>query len=305
MSLALSVVVPTYNRLATLGRVLSALDAQECGADFEIVVVVDGSTDGTAAWLGRQRPRHSLTVIEQDNAGPAGARNRGIAAAAGRWIALLGDDTIPDRRWAMMHLEAHRRRGNPDDLAVVGHTRWHERLPRTRFMSYINDYGPQFGYALIDDPEDVPFNFFYASNLSLPRLLLEAETFHEGFADAGWEDVELGYRLQQRGLRLVYEPRAEARHDHEVDLRSFARRQERVGNAAGTFYALHPELGDFLALSPDGPPPLPSPLRRAVLERVALLTERWPISTPRLWRRVLADHYLEGLHRGWRGGTAP
>jgi len=300
MAVTASVVIPTYNRLATLAQVVDALDAQQDATDFEVIIVDDGSTDGTADWLDRHRARRPLTAIHQEHAGPAAARNRGIAAAGGRWIAFLGDDTIPDPHWLATHLGAHRGRGSPEHLAVIGQTRWHERIPPTPFMEFVNAYGAQFGYALIDDPENVAFNFFYASNLSLPRPLLQAEGFHEGFPDACWEDVELGYRLQKRGVRLVYEHRAGARHDHPIDVRSFANRQERVGYSAVTFHRLHPELGDFLGLSGAAPPPLPSRLRRAIVERIVLLTRSWSISTPSLWRRFLADRYAVGFHRGLR-----
>src|SRR5882757_2590493 len=92
----MSVVVPTHNRLLVLEEVLLALEAQVGAPPFEIVVIDDGSTDGTGDWL-RARTSHAhripVRIHSQANAGPAAARNTGVAMAAGRWVAFLGDDT--------------------------------------------------------------------------------------------------------------------------------------------------------------------------------------------------------------------
>src|SRR5690606_27849837 len=104
------------------------------------------------------------------------------------------------------------------------YTGWHPRMRRTPFLDYLNEQGLQFGYALIRDPEDVPFNFFYTSNLSLGRERLLAEPFDEGFPYPAWEDIETAWRLCRRGMRLVYEPRARVAHDHPTDFDRFAAR---------------------------------------------------------------------------------
>ncbi|MER3420153.1 MAG: glycosyl transferase family 2, partial [Chloroflexota bacterium] len=80
----MSVVIPTFNRRARLERLLRALeDEHAAGPRFDVVVVVDGATDGTEAMLAALRPRYPLYVLRQPNRGPAAARNRGVTAAAG------------------------------------------------------------------------------------------------------------------------------------------------------------------------------------------------------------------------------
>lgn len=304
VTVAVSVVIPTYNRMDVLPEVLDALDGQRQAPPFEVIVVDDGSRDDTAGFLAARASPRPLRVLRQENRGPAAARNAGVAAAAGTWVAFLGDDTVPAPGWLAAHHRAHRARGAPETLAVIGYTGWHHRMRLDPFLRYINEHGLQFGYALIDDPEDVPFNFFYTSNLSLRRTLLLAEPFDPGFPYAAWEDIEASYRLEKLGLRLVYEPAAITAHDHPTDLARFAVRQEKAGYSAVNFHRLHPELGPFLGLGPEGPPPLPPRGRQRLREAMAHVLRYLPVSTPRLWQAVLRFHYIRGLHRGWNDRLA-
>jgi glycosyltransferase involved in cell wall biosynthesis len=299
----MSVIVPTHERRALLAEVLSALERQEHAPQLEVVVVDDGSRDGTADWLAGRRSTVPMQVLSQPQRGPAAARNAGVRAARGHFVAFLGDDTIPEPGWLAAHAARHGAAGNDPRLAVIGRTHWHPRVRTTAFLRYINEHGAQFGYALIRDPDDLPFNFFYTSNVSLHRELALAEPFDEGFPHAAWEDIELAYRLKRRGLRLVYEPSARAAHDHPTDVVRFGRRQEKAGFNAVVFYSRHPELGGFLGLGPEGPPPLGSRALARGLESLARVLERLPVAMPGLWDRVLRHQYLRGLHDGWRAGA--
>jgi glycosyltransferase involved in cell wall biosynthesis len=301
---AVSVVIPTYDRMDVLPEVLDAVEDQRGAPPFEVVVVDDGSGEETRELLAARRFAVPARVLIQENRGPAVARNAGVRAAAGRRVAFLGDDTVPTPGWLAAHAAAHEARGGGPELAVIGYTRWHPRVRTSPFLTYINEYGLQFGYRLIEDPEDVPFNFFYTSNLSLDRERLLEEPFDERFPYAAWEDIELSYRLSKRGQRLVYEPRAVVLHDHPTTIERFSRRQEKAGYSAVVFYGRHPELGSFLGLGPDGPPPLPPEGRQRRRERLARALQNLPVKTPRLWEDVLRFHYIAGLRRGWQDGAA-
>ncbi len=300
-----SVVIPTYNRMDVLPEVLAALEAQESPPSFEVIVVDDGSSDGTSKWLASQSFQISVNVIRQQNLGPAAARNRGVQVATGGRVAFLGDDTVPSRGWLATHQRAIRSLADANQVAVLGYTGWHVRLRLNPFLSYINEYGLQFGYALIEDPNSVPFNFFYTSNISLPRDLLLREPFDLQFPYAAWEDTELSYRLCKAGMRLIYEAEATVAHDHPTTVKRFTQRQEKAGYSAVVFYQLHEELGSFLGLAPEGPPPLPSRWRQWRDEWLARTLQPFPIRMPRLWENVLRYHYIRGLHRGWRDRMGP
>lgn len=294
MSAELSVVIPTFNRKDTVSRVLDALGRQTLPRDnFEVFVVDDGSNDGTAEILEHYPAPFDLTVMTQENTGPAGARNRGVRAANGEIVVFLGDDTVPESEFLAVHLRSHREAGGRK-VAVLGYTGWPRERRVTPFLHHINEYGLQFGYELIEDPDSVPFNFFYTSNISLPRrALLEVGLFDTTFPDAAWEDIELSYRLSQGGYVIVYRPGAVVRHHHAITFDSFRRRQERSGRAAAIFYRKHPELADFLGVSSAR---VESTGVSLPLRFWAGLCERWEIpGGRRAIDRVLRADYLRGL----------
>ena len=123
-----SVVIPTFNRMDVLPEVLAALEAQEEAPSFEVVVIDDGSSDGTAEWLAGCRWRIPVEAVSQPNRGPAEARNRGVQLASGGRVAFLGDDTVPSRGWLAAHYRAVQARSDRDRVAVLGYTGWHSRM---------------------------------------------------------------------------------------------------------------------------------------------------------------------------------
>jgi len=310
-----SVVIPTYNRLETLRRVVAGVGDQagKVGEEVEIVVVDDGSTDGTGEWLarlGRRTTRPEITVVRQSNSGPAAARNRGVGAARGEIVMFLGDDTVPQSGWLAAHLEEHRlvalRSGEEDgpaeatgQIAVLGYTSFPPQWD-TPFRRFINEYGAQFGYSIIEEPAAVPFNFFYTSNISLPRtVLLRLGGFREDFPTAAWEDIELAYRAARDGFRIRYQPRARTLHLHRVHPRTFCRRQRTSGLSAAIFVRLHPELEDFLGVARARRRRGLRRLRRAVQSALIGLGESLEGAVPRrVYAGFLDECYLEGLAEG-------
>src|SRR4051794_7003750 len=113
-----SVIVPTYNRQAGLERLLLALAEQTVDPDcFEVVVVNDGSHDGTDRMLTALDMPYRLRVLDQENAGPAAARNVGVHHAEGHLIVFLDDDVVPLPDLLAAHIQVH---GDANDLVVIG-----------------------------------------------------------------------------------------------------------------------------------------------------------------------------------------
>ena len=294
-----SVVIPTHSRLRDLQRVVAAIEGQFApgGRRPELIVVDDGSSDGTGDWLRQESGSGRLRALSQSCAGPAVARNRGAAAATGEVLLFLGDDTVPESGWLLAHLEEHRLHGvRHHPLAVVGYTGFpidHE----TPFLRFINEFGPQFGYLLIEDPRRLPFNFFYTSNVSIDRAeMVRLGGFREDFPAAAWEDIEFAYRATRDGLSIRYQPQARVIHHHRIHPRTFCRRQRTSGRSAAIFARLHPELANFLGVDRARALRPGQHLLRGLLALAVGLGERVPgVVPPQALQRFVDACYLQGL----------
>ncbi len=245
--LSVSIVVPTYNRKETLKQCLNALFRQTYPKPkFEILVIDDGSNDGTERVIKKLMTNApvALRYFKQDNKGPAAARNLGIKNAQGEKILSIGDDIIASEILVEEHMKWHERY-TENNVAVLGFVTWPPEIKVTPFMKYIGEEGFQFGFKLINNEEDVPYNFFYTSNISLKRdYLLKNGFFDEDFPYAAWEDIELAYRLKKKGLKIVYNKKAIAYHDHVVTQNGYCKRMEISGMSAKIFHGKYPELAN-------------------------------------------------------------
>jgi glycosyltransferase involved in cell wall biosynthesis len=238
---ALSIVIPTRDRVDTLQRTLDALEGQrDLDGDLQIVVVDDGSRDGTAEIL-RSRPygRHALQVIRQEPAGPAAARNRGIRQCTSDRVLLLGDDTIPQPQCVAAHLEAAAGR----DVAVQGMIDWDPEVGITPLMEFMAPEGPQFYFKGLDEGDPVDWTRMAGSNLSAPRAWFETEPFDEGFRTACFEDTEMAYRWSRHSWNGVFSRRACCLHRHRYDEPDrLMARQRWAGVQARAVVQRHPRL---------------------------------------------------------------
>ncbi len=245
-----SIVIPTRNRTKTLLTALNSLSIQTVPKeDYEVIVIDNSSDDKTEKGLENYR-NNSLDFryfkINQPSASKA--RNIGILNAKYDLILHTDDDIIATENLLEEHLKFHKNLNFNSNIAVLGYTTWHNSLKITCFMRFINEYGPQFGYSLIKDEDDLPFNYFYSSNISISKkFLVENIGFDEDFPEY-WYDIELGYRLMKKGLKIILNRNAVAYHLHPTSFFSFLKRQQKVGRYAVLFYLKHPKLKNFLFL---------------------------------------------------------
>lgn len=242
--LLLSVVIPTYNRKDILEKCLQSLFNQTYSlSNCEIIVVDDGSTDTTNEVI-KSVSNNSLCAVKyftQEKKGPAAARNVGIRNAEGEIILLLGDDILASKHLLEEHMKFHESEG--ENVAILGHIQWSLKLRLTPFLKYLEDGNIQFAYSLIKDPNNLRYNYFYASNTSLKKaFLLKNGLFDEGFPYAAYEDTELGYRLQKKGLIIKYNKNAVAYHYHPINLNKYCERMRLVGISMVIISKKHPEI---------------------------------------------------------------
>jgi glycosyltransferase involved in cell wall biosynthesis len=235
-----SVVIPTYDRLPILTKCLRALEVQQlrensCVEDYEIVVVDDGSTDGTVEWLAEHKAEFPhVRCLEQDHAGPAAARNLGVEKAQGDTIIFIDSDLVVLPNF----LQAH------GDALIQSR----EKIGSDRLFTY----GAVINTSNFDNPTAEPYKitdfsaaFFATGNVAISKHWLEkAGLFDTSFQLYGWEDLELGVRLKNLGLKLIKCPAAVGYHWHPpFNLKQIPQlidKEIQRGRMGVLFYQKHP-----------------------------------------------------------------
>jgi peptidoglycan/xylan/chitin deacetylase (PgdA/CDA1 family)/glycosyltransferase involved in cell wall biosynthesis len=231
--LKLSVVIPTFNRRDVLERTLPALLAQDLPPqDYEVIIVMDGSTDGTAQLLREWKPKCTFSVLETPNRGPSAARNVGVEAAAGELVLFLDDDLICVPELLRLHCESHAD-GKPSVVhgpisiapgSVNSVVRFHlERM----YGDHYRSLSPTMEVCYPADLSSSIRVLAALANSSMPReLLLACGGFDEKIRAA--EDLELGLRLWKMRVPFRFTPLAIAREVYVKSTPEYLGWQERT-----------------------------------------------------------------------------
>lgn len=227
----ISVVMATYNRADILHRTLQCLAEQDLPVgDYEVIVIDDGSSDHTRQIVAEeaQRARLRLSYLQHPNRGPGYTQNRGIHAARAPLILLMADDIFLSPGALRAHIEGHRR--HPEaQTACLGRVLQSPELTQTVFLRH---WDP-FRLSGLTDDQELPYHMFWACNISCRRdFMLEHGMFRDEMGRAGaaaHEDVELGYRLHQHGLRIFFCRDALGHHHHVETLEGTLRRSYQRG----------------------------------------------------------------------------
>ena len=243
----ISVLIPLFNGARTIEASLRDWLAQDEAA-LEVVVADNGSTDEGMALVERLAAGEApgrLRLVREARPGQSAASNAAARAARGELLVFSAQDMLVPPDLARRHREAQRRHGREFGagvpLAVQGHISYPDETMSTPFMRcLVEETSFQFAFEQAGDPLDADPKCLYAPNFSL-----EAATFRRlgGFDEAfpyGWQDTDLGFRLQGLGGRLVYEAGLVAWHDHPVAGRTYCARMEAVGRDCPRFLDKHP-----------------------------------------------------------------
>ena len=235
-----SIVIPTYNRQPILEKCLRALENQQLRGDsvvsgYEVVLVDDGSTDGTLEWLKSHSTEFPhVRSLSQDHQGPAAARNLGVEQATGDTIIFIDSDLVVTEHFLQSHADA----------LVQGQ----QQLGNDRLFTY----GWVINTCNFNNPTSEPYKltdfsaaYFATGNVAIARKWLEkAGFFDTRFQLYGWEDLELGVRLKQLGLKLIKCPTAVGYHWHQAfaldQIPRMIDREIQRGRMGVLFYQKHP-----------------------------------------------------------------
>ncbi|MDQ7824159.1 MAG: glycosyltransferase [Candidatus Eremiobacteraeota bacterium] len=231
-----SLVICTRNRKELLEGAIKTLDDQKFpSAGYEILVVDDGSEDGTDELVMTMKTRCALRYLKRTWGGRAATRNYGIQEARGDVIIFVDDDILA-----------------PPDF-IAEHARFHRMFPRAVVR------GPIINIDRYEFPRDIKAGltdfsqaFFCTCNVSVPRReLQDVGGFDESFVEYGYEDNEVGWRLRQRGLKARFNTKAIIYHykprKREEDLPAMIRTAQELARSAVMYYEKHPDLKVRLA----------------------------------------------------------
>ncbi len=236
-----SIVIPTYNRLPILQKALRALEIQTFDAklvtNYEIIVVDDGSTDATIEWLNNtmlELPH--LKIYEQSHKGASAARNLGVGQAIGDTIIFIDSDIVVTPSFLQCHATAL-----IQEQEVLGNDK-------------IFTYGAVINTANFEEPTSEAYKiidfsnaYFATTNVAIAKhWLLDVGLFDLGFDLYGWEDLELGVRLKNCGIKMVKCPEAVGYHWHPAfsldRLPRLIEQELERGQMGVVFYKKHPTL---------------------------------------------------------------
>jgi peptidoglycan/xylan/chitin deacetylase (PgdA/CDA1 family) len=237
----ISVIIPTFNRRDLLARTLPTVLAQDFPAeDYEAVVIVDGSTDGTVEFLRGLHAEARLRILEQGRRGPAAARNAGLEAAQGEWVLFLDDDILCGPELLKQHLAAHA--GGGDALIVHGPIFVAPESPDSLIAESTRLwYEGYYGRVKTEHGLRLPAETYLVGNSSARRsALLDCGGFDERIPSK--EDSELGIRLWKMGVRFRYIPEAVTYEIFVKSSRDYLRKDGRMcGRAEVYLCRKHPD----------------------------------------------------------------
>ncbi len=293
----LTVVIPTRDRRELLLATLEALAGQIGEAAVEILVVDDGSKDGTGPGAARWARDAGVTlrVLSGSATGPAGARNLALAQARGGCCLFLDDDVRPAAGMLDRHLEFHRQHqeGTAGLLGRVTPAPEHD----SELARWAHEGGALFAYRSLRPDQPVPAASVWSAQVSIKaELLREAGGFDEGLRF--FEDVELANRLIDAGAHFSYDPESVGEHQQEITLEGL---MARARESAAYFRALAERV-----------PGTPLPRRPGTRHRVkaGVLTAFFAAGVRpgwvrrATWRFLVDEAQREALYGSIEGGLA-
>ncbi|MFI5323868.1 MAG: glycosyltransferase family 2 protein, partial [Thermodesulfobacteriota bacterium] len=222
---------PTYKRKQSVLRILHALVSQTFPSnEFEVIVSIDGSTDGTKEAVDNFKADFNLRSCWEPNTGRASACNIGIIDAQGELLIILDDDMEPSPQLLEAHYTAHQ---GHTKLGVIGAAPMTVAENAPLFINYIRDKFNSHIKKISQPCFNLKVWDFYSGNFSIKKqLMLEIGMFDESFKVYGHEDVELANRLIKAGVKIIFSPDALCLQHYEDNLANLAHKTINSGKTA-------------------------------------------------------------------------
>jgi glycosyltransferase involved in cell wall biosynthesis len=235
-----SVLIPTFNRRASVAQALAALARQTLDPSrFEVIVVIDGAEDGTAQMVDEWTAPFTLRGICQPNKGAAAARNTAIHAAKGEILIFLDDDMEPAAECVEQHIREH---ANQQRCCILAAVPMPIGPTSSAVQAFVAEKFNQHLAQLAQPDYQLTQRDFYSGHFSIRRsVLLEVGLFDEQFTIYGNEDVELFLRLRMAAVDVRYCSHIVAHQHYDKTFQTLAHDQEAKGRTAILLARKHPQ----------------------------------------------------------------
>ena len=288
-NLPISIIIPTHNRLDSLRRMLAQLSKQSFPADqFEVIIVADGCTDDSVAFVKAYDAPFALRVLEQGGQGAATARNVGAAIARGRFLIFVDDDIEPSTEFVAGHWQAH---GERTHTAAVGYLPPILSGQPGYFRNSLQSWWEEMFRNLRTEGHRFSYREFFSGNCSMAATLFASVGGFDPAFRSCYDDYEFGLRLLKAGSSFVYSDTAWGYHHETRDLPGLMRRKFQEGKAEVLLGRRHPEMkGDLLITRFASYSPLVSRLMTTLAFRLPQQADKLALRVPTLL------NWLEKLH---------
>jgi len=231
--LTVSIIIPTYNGAHKITAMMRSLASQTI-KDFELIIVIDGSTDNTLEVIKKGNwDFGNLQIIQQSNKGRAGARNAGAERASGDLLLFFDDDMRPCSHAIQSHIDHHR--SIPDSVLIGAQI--DDPTLTTEMQLYKQSRSNQWAKKLHQYPSELTFDYLTAAHFSISKkLFAQIGGFDESLTDA--EDRELSIRLTKAGISRYYKS-IEAIHHDPITAFYYIKRLRQYQIANGRVDAMH------------------------------------------------------------------
>ncbi|MEM7548231.1 MAG: glycosyltransferase family A protein [Bacteroidota bacterium] len=230
-NLRFSVIIPTYNGASKISNCINSL-SQQSFLPFEIIIVIDGSTDNTKQVVSGNEKKVPIKIIDQQNKGRAGARNTGAKIAKGDYLVFFDDDVVLQKAT----LSAFKVKIQYSDV-IVGSLK-EKATDETssnfaEYCSYLHQKWDTFEEGFLNKPYITANNFLIKKSIFMAHGM-----FNEKLSDA--EDFELAVRLFEDNIQIYYSPSIVVEHELFKSFEQYIERQIEYRKASKSLLEVNP-----------------------------------------------------------------
>jgi glycosyltransferase involved in cell wall biosynthesis len=227
-----SVVIPVYNGIKTIGECLLSIKQQNYPSDkYEVIVVDNGSSDGTQHYIGDGFDW--VKLIHSDSKGSGHARNAGVSAARGDLILSTDADCVTDTEWIRTIVEAFSQA--PSRIAAIA-----GRILPYSTQTRVEKYKPTWVSQPDFDSPNTRIKYCATPNAAFRKSALLVVGGFDG--DQGFDDTDLGIRLQEAGYEIGYSGRSLVKHRNPSSLKELYCHKTKYGLHSVALALKHPAV---------------------------------------------------------------